>query len=439
MRPPRLLLALAPAPALAACDDGVPVEEPPVTLPDDPVAYVEDVAYGRAILLRDLTTTDNAYAARRLDRYGLEGEGWSLLPARDDPSRPLTAADVAAAQSGDPYPSGDDAAPLTTLVPDDLPATTAEWVALGERVFFEYPLRFDSTYTALLTVEDGLEQSGFLWDDDAVVGLRVFETSDGDLVVGNTCAQCHASAHPLTGAPSAVLASRTMDVGAARLLADGLTPGDLPPELDSTPAGDWDRLGPGRSDVMADGAFNPFAFPDLGGIAGVPFLHHTANWRHAGTATMAVRCETLFITADNERSRIPRVLAWALAEYYRSLEPPPPLDDEASALADEGAALFEDAACDECHTPPLYTSDREVTVDEIETDPTAGESPVRGTGLYRIPSLRGVGRTAPYLHHGAIESLEEMFDPDRDEPGHEHGLQLDAAEREALIAFLRTI
>jgi hypothetical protein len=50
-----------------------------------------------------------------------------------------------------------------------------------------------------------------------------------------------------------------------------------------------------------------------------------------------------------------------------------------------------------------------------------------------------VGRTAPYLHHGVIDDLEEFFDPGREAPGHPWGLELGASEREQLIAFLRSI
>jgi len=431
------LLALLITVALTGCPEP-PIPEPEGVWPygDDPVEYVENVRYGRAVLERDLTDRTNAYAARRLAVYGIQGEGWSTLRERDPASRALTETDVAAALAGEPLPEG---RRLEPLVPEELPTTTEAWVALGRRVFLEYPLREDATYTALLAVPGALDEAGFLRDGDTRVGLRVFENEDGDLAVGNSCAQCHATPDPRTGDLSATLANRAMNIGAARLLAGGLVPGDLPPELDSTDAADWDRLGPGRSDVLADGVFNPYAFPDLGGIADVPFLHHNANWRHRGTATLAVRCETLFITANSERTRIPRVLSWALAEYYRSLAPPPPLIDETSDLAADGEALFLDSVCVECHTPPLYTSDREVGVGEIGTDPEAGDSFARGTGLYRIPSLRGVGRTAPYLHHGVLDTLEAMFDPERDEPGHEHGLDWSEADRVALIAFLKTI
>lgn len=125
-----------------------------------------------------------------------------------------------------------------------------------------------------------------------------------------------------------------------------------------------------------------------------------------------------------------------MATWIRSLEPPPPLT---SGEEPDGEAIFERAGCADCHRPPLYTSDRRISVASIGTDPLAGTSEARFTGYYRIPSLRGVGRTAPYLHHGAFASLEAMFDPERQEPGHAYGLALDEPDRDALLRFLRTL
>jgi mono/diheme cytochrome c family protein len=404
-------------------------------LRDDPEAYVDDVAYGRGILERDLVSVDNLYAQKRLERYGVE-EHWEGLAERDPVTRSLRRQDVERLLAGEEPEL--DAFEATSFAPEELPDSDEEWIALGRRVFFEYPLRHDPTYTALAGLEDGaLEEAGFLRDGDAYVGLAVFEENDR-VRVGNTCAQCHATADQ--DGFSGRLSNRTMDIGAARLRVMGLEPGDLPPELESTSTADLDRLGPGRMDVLSDGEFNPYAIPDFGGLVDMPYLHHNANWHHRGVATLAVRCETLFITSNSERTRIPRVLSWAFAMYVRSLSAPDPLrsiDDGAAFEA--GEALFESEGCVDCHAPPLYTSDREVEVEYIGTDPLAGLSRQRETGLYRVPSLRGVGRTAPYLHHGAFGTLEAMFDPDRDEPGHEYGLDLSEADRALLIGFLERI
>ena len=418
-----VLLAVACSPA----DLGDPLD-------DDPVAFIEDAAYRRGILERDLVSVENAYAQRRLANYGLDRDGWDVLPALDRATLPVTPAVVEAVAAGEP-PAFDHAS-ATTLVPDRLPATKEEWVELGRRVFFEYAMRPELIVKRAVELDE-LDEIGLMLVDGEYVGLRMFEV-DGELAFGTTCAACHAG-RDAGGEVSGALASRTFDVGHMRLLDILDHNNEIPPVFDSTELENLAQLGPGRSDVLEDGEFNPYAFPDWGGIADVPYLHHTANWHHRGTATMAVRIETVFMTGDDEQSRIPRVLAWGFAEYVRSLPPPAPAEPGDGPEVERGREMFEAAGCDGCHVPPLYTSDRLVGVDEIGTDPSAGRSPIRATGYYRIPSLRGVGRTAPYLHHGAFQTLEEMFDPGRDEAGHPFGLGFDAVDRAALIRFLRSI
>jgi len=412
----------------------------PEDLSDNPQSYIDSAPYRRGILERDLRETSSAYAVDRLNSYGRAGLPWDLLPEWDPPSRPVRPSDLEVFVGGGFPPWGAD--PALGLVPEELPATTAEWVALGRRVFFEYPLRLDPVSAAIVQVEGALETTGFLQQDEAFVGLRIFEQDSGQLAVGNSCAQCHAGRDP-DGEITGSLANKDMNIGAIRLLTLGLTPGELPPELESSAEGDLDRLGPGRGDVQSDGTFNPFAFPDLGGIADMPLLHHNANWSQGGVATMAVRCETLFITASGRRHRIPRVLSWALAEYYHSLPPPPPefSGSDIPEGAARGAELFDAEGCADCHVPPLYSSDQPIAASQVGTDSAATDSRVRGTGSYRIASLRGVAWTAPYLHHGVVASLEDMLDSARleEHPGHEFGQQLQQQDKEDLISFLKTL
>ena len=93
----------------------------------------------------------------------------------------------------------------------------------------------------------------------------------------------------------------------------------------------------------------------------------------------------------------------------------------------------------------------------VGTDPGCALKTRKGTGYYKIPSLKGVWYRGLYLHDGSVASLEEMFDPGRlkDDhvpggfkgykvknraiPGHEFGLSLKADERASLISFLRTL
>lgn len=401
-----------------------PVASQPPPYVDDPDAFIDDPGYRRTVLESDLVTRDNLYAQERLE----ELEAWGELPLFDPPSVPLTTDALALLRAGQPVPIEG-----VPLAPTSRPETDAEWIALGERVFFEYPVRGDPALLSWLKNTDDPSRVGLLFEDGAWVGFRVFADEVGQPQVSITCAHCHAGREP-DGAITGRHANRDLDVG--QLVLELAI--ERARELDSTAEEDLLRLGPGRSDPMADDVFNPYAFPDFGGIGQLPYLHHNANWVNRTPSTLALRCETLFVTATGRRTRIPRVLAYALARWMHSLEPLPPMDPSGPA-SERGQAVFKAAGCADCHTPPLYTSDRRVTLEEVGTDPLAGASEVRFSGLYRIPSLRGVAWNAPYLHHGAFDTLEAMFDPQRSEPGHPWGLELDQEQREELLAFLRTL
>jgi cytochrome c peroxidase len=173
------------------------------------------------------------------------------------------------------------------------------------------------------------------------------------------------------------------------------------------------------------------------------------------------------------RGRLPDEALYALALYIYSLKPPlnpNPFDEKAKA----GEQIFARAGCPGCHTPPLYTNnkvtlaqgfrppkDKPASIDilpvSVGTDPGLALLTRKGTGYYKIPSLRGLWYRGHYLHDGSAASLEEMFDPDRLRDshvpggycppgvqnrainGHEFGLNLNAFERDQPIAFLRTL
>ena len=83
--------------------------------------------------------------------------------------------------------------------------------------------------------------------------------------------------------------------------------------------------------------------------------------------------------------------------------------------------------------------------------------PMRGTGYYKVPSLKGVWYRGPFEHNGSVMTLEDWFNParlredyvptgfkgygaeTRAVKGHEFGLYLSATDKRALIAFLRTL
>ena len=161
---------------------------------------------------------------------------------------------------------------------------------------------------------------------------------------------------------------------------------------------------------------------------------------------------------------------YALALYIYSLKPPrnPNVVDE---RARQGQRIFQQQGCGGCHTPPLYTNNKltpargfEVPEDLrksddvmdvcVGTDPTLATQTRRGTGFYKVTSLRGVWYRNGFGHNGQADTLEEWFDPARLKEdyvakgfhlgagaikGHEFGLKLAAEERRALIAFLKTL
>ena len=93
----------------------------------------------------------------------------------------------------------------------------------------------------------------------------------------------------------------------------------------------------------------------------------------------------------------------------------------------------------------------------VGSDPSLALRTRRGTGYYKVPSLKGVWYRGPFEHNGSVATLEDWFDPRRlrDDyaptgwkgygvktravKGHEFGMTLSSDDRRALIAFLRTL
>jgi len=121
-------------------------------------------------------------------------------------------------------------------------------------------------------------------------------------------------------------------------------------------------------------------------------------------------------------------IANALAEFQRSLESngsaPHDLwlngqDTSAmSASQQRGRDMFisDDFRCFDCHFGPDFTGDEfrniglydgETLVDKGRYDITKDSTDL---GKFKVPGLRNVGLTAPYMHNGMMETLEEVMD-----------------------------
>lgn len=129
--------------------------------------------------------------------------------------------------------------------------------------------------------------------------------------------------------------------------------------------------------------------------------------------------------------------------------------------------FFGKARCSHCHRLPLTSGVEPPRLIRAEVvsigvparpdgkalDPDRGRGAVTGRALeegsFKVPGLRQVGRTAPYFHNGAFATLEQVVDFYDKGGGPGLGLavpnaapelrplHLDAAERAALLAFLR--
>jgi Cytochrome c len=204
-------------------------------------------------------------------------------------------------------------------------------------------------------------------------------------------------------------------------------------------------LNQGGDDLASYGGFIPAGFPDFKSLP----------------------------NPDDVPPRYSDTQLYALALYIYSLKPPPN-PNKFGVLAARGQKVFERQSCPVCHTPPLYTSnkltlaegftpppDAESSYDilpiSVGTDPNLTLKTRRGTGYYKVPSLKGVWYRSMFGHSGWCATLEDWFNPHRTQEdyvptgfkpygkktyavkGHPFGLRLSDEDRKALIAFLKTL
>jgi YVTN family beta-propeller protein len=123
-----------------------------------------------------------------------------------------------------------------------------------------------------------------------------------------------------------------------------------------------------------------------------------------------------------------------LVAYLKSLPPPQP--QRLPEILDEpiarGKELFQGKArCATCHKRAGYDDGKSHDVG------TRGSSDT--TDLFDTPSLRGVARTAPYLHDGRAATLEEIFTRHNPEKKHGAAHLLSEREFEDLMWFLKSL
>jgi cytochrome c553 len=406
------------------------------------VPYLDDASFRRSELVASLVNPENGYSALRLEHYATgDANDWDLLPEWNPAVDVVAASEIDAPGGASLEVMSPAAAPLTLpdgVTSEDDPAL----VALGEQAFHRYPVQLAPYFGVALASRAAAARYG-VWVDDAagVGGLVRAQMANGRGEIAVTCATCHEAPVGGTlvpGRPNASLA-----------LGQALLDASLEPFSDSYAAA-VSAWGTGRLDVTTSAGTEPVRIADLRPVRWLSYLQADASVKQLDRTVLAIRLETLIITSHADALRPPRLVTLALAAYVASLADALPDVDAAAQASPQGAQVFA-ANCTPCHVPPALTG-APVPLAVVGTDPLLGESAVRGTGTYRVPSLHGVGTRGPLLHDGTVPSLEAMFDPARVTAGftgklhgtgavqgHLFGLDLGDADRAALVEYLEAL
>ena len=177
--------------------------------------------------------------------------------------------------------------------------------------------------------------------------------------------------------------------------------------------------------------FSPAQVPDLIGVRERQYLDQTGLVRHRTIADL-MRYAALnqdmdafarygeFVPArlvgdlqsrGPESGRYSDEQLYALSLYIYSIKPPPN-PNKLDALAASGRGIFQREGCGVCHTPPLYTNNQltpaegfavpedhshryDILPIYVGTDPKLALKTRRGTGYYKVPSLKGLWYRGP--------------------------------------------
>jgi mono/diheme cytochrome c family protein len=268
------------------------------------------------------------------------------------------------------------------------------------------------------------------------------------------------------------------------------------------------ELGPGRA--HADSDENPIAisadFPTYFTLAERTATNYLGTGRNVRTEAF-LSIYTFGAGSPNPMTAVvpfpDTARVTAFLDFFGQLQPPVNSNVDA-AMAAAGQIVFQNAACGGCHHPddismdgvvtmaPMGSAEELANVDPtyprgtIATDPAHFDLEGNGTGTgssgddgyhdllefisnnmlseretdgYRVNDLRGVWATAPYLHNGSVETLDDLFTPAANRQtswmhdnflvdttvlgngaqGHEFGTTLSDTDKAALIAYLNSL
>lgn len=369
--------------------------------------YVDDAAFRRAALKASLTNPKNDYSLTRLENY--TQKKWGALPIWNPLVRKVRPSDI-----GQKIPTVDN----TWSVLENPEGWTKEsLIALGKKAFHNYPAQLEPSILTAIANDGSVERYG-LWRTNDWIGGLIWVSTRGGVVPALTCATCHSSINKdkrlVPGRPN-----HRFFLGA--VLDDHYRM--------KTWNSDW---GPGRIDIVPDRLNNPVVIADLRPVRYQSHLQRAATIINSIPA-LAIRLETNTVTITGCAARAPRKAMVALALYIWQLAddlPPVPQNGK-------GRKVF-DKSCASCHAG-AGLSGPPTKIEVVGTDPSVANSPLRFTGKYQTPSLRGVSDRRRLTAAGAFTSVYELLDPARTAGGHRYGQSLSPEERASLIKFLNRL
>jgi cytochrome c peroxidase len=136
----------------------------------------------------------------------------------------------------------------------------------------------------------------------------------------------------------------------------------------------------------------------------------------------------------------------ALAAYSNSHKFPlsPYAKKGLSEAAQRGREIFlsSETQCASCHSGPFFTDSRPGAAAEIIRHDvgTGNDDPGEKMGsAYDTPTLLGIYRTAPYLHHGQARTIAEVLTTQNKDDKHGKTSHLSAEQINDLVEFLKAL
>jgi cytochrome c peroxidase len=146
--------------------------------------------------------------------------------------------------------------------------------------------------------------------------------------------------------------------------------------------------------------------------------------------------------ADSNKGRSRELDALAAYANSHDYDLSPHAKGGLSEAAQRGKEIFFSAEtkCATCHSGPMYADSRPGPMPPKHDVGTGQDDPGEKMGpAYDTPSLLGVYRTAPYLHHGKAATLEEVLTSCNQDDRHGKTSHLSAEQVSDLVAFLKAL